>query len=485
MRTLCVLSGVVVVCLVLSSVAAAVTAGPGGRLYITYRAHDGQTPRTYYVHLQSLKINTDWTIDLEGRAPCTYNEHGLLVDNYSYGSSESVCGISPEIYSRVGEGFGAKLVMGLFYNNTPDNCYSTGQTMDVLEVTTADGSHSVNILGDGMGAPDAAPTWAGGWYGQYPSTERGYFAAPDPQGGFTGDGQNCYLTSGYDRYRYAVSVNTDTHGDGDITDNVGDYLDYVSQNIDSERDHEILGNKLFISSTYNTWMPETHGIAYYQRDPNTITRHAYLWRDDNIMTQWQNPDGGPNQGFHPVCSGLAATRLPDENGVYHDAVFTLAQTGWDQLGAAPTGYNSYMHIALCVDWNDDGDAMDNDLGEIRYVYSTTSANNGVWDDPFEAGYSDIELLKREGLDNGMFLICQQTSASTDVGYWLLVVELQPNGYYVGGDNGVQLLLQTHGTGWDYFWGSIEIDAIPEPTSLLLVSSGALGMLSCIRRRRMK
>ncbi|KPJ51890.1 MAG: hypothetical protein AMS16_07200 [Planctomycetes bacterium DG_58] len=479
--------------------AQAISAGDGGRLYITHRGTEGETS---YCYIESLKINTDWTIDLEGRADYTYADHGKLVDNYVYQGSTRVIGISPELIQGAGDGVGAKLVMGLFYNNDPTEMYRSGQTMDVLEVTTGTGSSSVNLLGDGLGQPDAAPTWAGG-HGSigYPCTERGYFAAPDPNGGFTGSASNC-VVDGRGRYSY-LSVVSDTNSDGDCTDNgdysnpsTMDYVDYTTTLMEGEQDQEILGNRMYVSQGWAGWTitpyGTTHALGYYENTGSSLDRKAFIWRDNSIMTQWKNPDGGPNYegGFHMSCLGLAMTRVQDENGVYHDATYCTVQTGFSWWGAGGTGYNNYSHIALCVDLNDDGDAMDNDIGEITYIYSNTTVPGG-WNDPHTSGQSEMEIIKSEDSDNKMFLMVQQTIGGWHLGYVVWVMELQDNGDYVGGTDGVVKILQTWSPdpeSWSYSSGSsIEFDKnmIPEPATLLLLGTSALGVLGYLRRRRMR
>jgi len=103
----------------------------------------------------------------------------------------------------------------------------------------------------------------------------------------------------------------------------------------------------------------------------------------------------------------------------------------------------------------------------------------------------MEIIKSEDSDNKMFLMVQQTIGGWHLGYVVWVMELQDNGDYVGGTDGVVKILQTWSPdpeSWSYSSGSsIEFDKnmIPEPATLLLLGTSALGVLGYLRRRRMR
>jgi hypothetical protein len=116
-------------------------------------------------------------------------------------------------------------------------------------------------------------------------------------------------------------------------------------------------------------------------------------------------------------------------------------------------------LALFMDLNDDGDAMDNaevtgTLSEYRIVYWDNSAS-GSWNNPQRGElWSDLELITNE---NGtMFLLVQDTWDAWARGRAMFVIELADNGEYVGGDDGVKLIFSEDTpwpdigpTGWAY------------------------------------
>jgi len=481
------------VLLMAASLAQAISDGPGGRLYITYKYSDNVASNL--VNYQSLLINTDWTINYEGRAAYTYNQHGSLLDNYQYSQHQQVGGISPEVYTAAGNGF-ATLVTGLNYNNS-EVCYSASyQALDILKIGTANGGMTglPAILSDGRGVPGAHPGWGvdPGNPANTPSTERSFFAAPDIMGGFTGDAQNAFVTHGYSRYEgwYIVS---DYHSDGDVADNVEDYeaCEYGSDwgGTDGRRDFEILGNKMYgmgadwgVTGGNGFYGWSTAGIGYLQREGDgSLTAHPFFWSttggapgedNEHIMV----PGYGP--GVAVTWAGIGAVEIQGRNTIY-----------------APIYAGGTRVIAMLRDINGDGDAMDNEFGEVIGVYDAGSANAGNWDNP--ATEADIEVVKNA--DGKLFLLVTQPVEGWHLGKRILVIELLDNGDYVGGNSGVTTILYTKhyksgvvsgGGDWpsNYDFGtSIEFDAfvIPEPATMLLLGTSALGVLGYLRRRRMR
>lgn len=194
----------------------AITAGPGGRIYMTERYTSSGTS---YVKLRSLVVDQNWNPVV---APGNWDVHqvgGLdLMDNYTYGV-HAASGISPEIYTYGGDGYG-QLVMGLFYNNDPVTTVAgtpKPQTMDALKIAPSAGAASVTLLGTGAAHPMGYGWYAGMKPMQYASTDRGWMVMPDPEGGFVGDGVNNFIVTQRGPYDI-MSINTDANSDGNITD---------------------------------------------------------------------------------------------------------------------------------------------------------------------------------------------------------------------------------------------------------------------------
>jgi len=235
----------------LSGEVLAIGAGPTGRVYLGGRYTEGTTR---YMRLQSYEIGADWNI-VGG-----LQTHGDLVDNSTSASdaTENTGGVklrwphSPEISQYGGSGYG-KIVVGLWYNNAPLSVYNASvfETMDVLQITAMDGGIAqIDILCDGRGRANGS---------NEKGTDTGAFAIPDPAGAFTG-GPDRYLVNEAARYLNRAWIVTDTHGDGDLTDNDTDYVAELPSSGNTwngwgfGEDYEILGNKLYRGADrYNGW----------------------------------------------------------------------------------------------------------------------------------------------------------------------------------------------------------------------------------------
>jgi hypothetical protein len=441
-RTLFVSAGLAALLLIASSTEA-ISKGPGGRIYTAARSSVGNE-----IILWSFTIDENW----DNTTPGYWVDHGVIRDVFPY-SGKAYSGSSPEVVVSAGTGYGT-LLMGASYDNDPtSNLTGLTETMDVLRVTPDDAGHSVEMIGGGRTYPGGS-TWS---HRMDKSTDRGQFAMPDPTGGFTGDPVAIILESNL--YQSNVFVCKDAYGDGDLTDNDADYIAQVyHQGIGSERDFELLENRLYASSTYSYLEHGVDGIFYYQKESdNSITRHNYFYDRDG-------DPGGVKTGIplNFTGEGIAAARIDG-----HDAVWSMLRVG------------TKNGLAIFIDLNDDGDAMDNadvtgTVSEYRVIYWDNSASGSQNDPATGESWNDLELITNE---NGtMFLLVQDTLNRWARGRAMMVVELTDNGEYVGGDDGVKLIFteQTFPwpdilpTGWSYpgsgHWET-EFDAVVPPTQI--------------------
>ena len=100
------------------------------------------------------------------------------------------------------------------------------------------------------------------------------------------------------------------------------------------------------------------------------------------------------------------------------------------------------------------------------------------------------------LDNNLVLIVMNQSVDWMAGRGLFVLELLDNGSYAGGQDNYHLIAGERYdrlpgdvpayTGWDLSdFKSFEADFIPEPSTMLLLGTAALGLIGYVRRRRMR
>ena len=502
MKKLSVCMGVLVALLWAVSSTQAITQGPGGRLYMThYDTTSGG------IVLRSLVLDENW--DAVNGGTTDWESNGVVGDNND-GTNHRNAGISPELMTYGGDGYGTQL-FGIYYNNTPVSLIAGEETMDAVEVTPSSGSCTSTLIGDGKANPTGS-SWYNSTTASKACTDRGWVALPDPEGGFLSEGQ--IITSAQGR-RSHIHVNCDCADDADTDptnsgDRCGDgvapndYVNYSDYTFGNVTDYEFLGDRLYVMSSY--WGDPASGpgagLGYYTRETDgTLTAHetGFLYHDPNVMSGGATNTNGI---LLESIQGVAVTEVTiadgDYAGTHHAAYAACNLRSWND----PTG-GSITALGLFVDLNDDGDAMDNDIGEITWIYrSDDPVINSDWDPG--ATWVDMEIV--ENADGKKFLmILRDHGTNSEPGGacdYVLVLELEDNGDWVGTADAMKVVCYagTPGgswwsetlTGWPTLGREIEFDsnlnksgdAIPEPATMLLLGTGALSAIGYVRRRRM-
>ncbi len=412
-----------------------ITAGPGGKIYFM---SDG--PDSTAATLAALRIGTDWTT--------------TTGDYYSLGTVADVAKPndyvrSPEILVSGGMDGWAALGLGINYSGDATK-------MQLLSVQTNATGNTVTVLGTGRSSGTG-------------NTNTSIYGFPDVKGTFTGHAGAFVVSSG--GTAYAV-------WDADSSGNAGDSdADYHAAGAAFSYPHyaDIRGAYMFGYSN-----------SYYDDPPGLNLGVTKNLGGGNYRTSfWYTKPSGDSG--NPIGSGGISADCVNIKGIGLCTAVYAATTADATAGIA-------RGITMFVDKDRDDCALS--AGEQVNIVNL-SGTLPVWWRSDERFY-DIEVVK--GGDGTRFLLLVgNTYDGPD--RTLTALKLADNGEFSGNWVSDAKLICQSTDAWDgvvssvphfsssVFANNFEFDAtvaaVPEPATLLLLGSGALGAAGFLRRRRMK
>ena len=421
----------------LATQAPAIDSGPGGTIYFSEGENSGRINK---FQIKRLTLNADWTL-----AGSEVNVDNVLVNNTYTTWSGWQRRNSLEILDPTHLGGTGQLIQPAQVDNSPGNSQNYEVPWDILKINPSDWSHTklcngvyvdssrnTRYLLKAVAAPE---NWAGTSNGISLATVRGIWSA---------DAMALY----------------DAGGNG-IADDSASEIKALGAQTPAAHDAEMGGDGAFYYSAVNT---------------------SYL---GSVLRTWVDAGGAPHKttyytiggATNPVSLGATLTGLAVGPGASNPIVYLMSR---DNDGAG----NRYISIFALKDGDGDNVVNFNNPNDIvskvwrRGDFGITPQSSSL-----EYGGADIEFYRNPGTGD-MFLLANNWYND----WW--VVQLADNGLSavdgkvikMGGDNAI----------WGPSnYGGFELDfnyiegTIPEPATLLLFGTGALGVMGWMRRRRMK
>ena len=425
--------------------------GPGGRLYVTRTSNGGADCIT---QLLRIDVDTNWDVTTNyGAIASPLNNRGLNAGGYLKVTS-------PEILHPRDLGGDGSVFLAGYFDNGDHTRYNR---------ITPDGT--VSLMHPGVGNDYGT---SDGFANRTKSTggfDKSYGAAyvVDRTGQATGRAGSVACVSGNP---YGANVWYDMNSNDVLTD-PGDAWVYPFYDWSEYDDDLEIGGSPGNGSVQDTmWFHGNYEIHYTQY---TGSADCHTWAPNvnvKVFYNWQT--AGTDMQYLFRNNGIA---VGDTDGDGRTDVYAL--TTDPQLTAHNLGT-----IVRLADLDGDGnvDCSTTDLCQIVYDSLTLT---GTENDIPNYGYSDLELVQDPATGQWTLLFLQRgTTAATGR---IVALTLSDNGAFAGGADNFKVIADGLNAANFALYG-LEFDAdpaaIPEPATLLLMGTGALGVLGYIRRRRM-